>query len=608
MTPNRSSRSVKNVARVLSVIAVLLLVSPRLFSQAALGTILGGVFDSTGGAIVGAKVTITDVERGTMRELTTDAAGEYTAPSLLSGTYSVRAEANGFQVLEHANVVLSVAADVRVDLTLVPGAQAQSVTVTEEAPAIDTSDATLGGVITNQSITALPLISRDFLGLLQMRPGIVDVPGTGTGVATSTNGRRAGADVLIVEGVTQFDLRGGGVILNGSNKGGEVDLLPLDAIAEFTTQENSPAEYGWKDGADINVAVKSGTNALHGSAYAFGRDASATDATNYSPTGNGQLSQLTVEQPGFTLGGPILKNKLFFFVGSEFVRSTSINTLPTTVPSAFSAGLGVSSSIVDACNNLPASNGNPAGRASVNPLSAQIAGLPAGSCTPLPATATFEDLIPYNFAANTTTIFPDNASISPSNNGLAKVDYSPNDHNHLSGLFFISKEVLTSYGAVQPYWGSFGIGSTEQYDAGWTWTPNSVWVNDFRAGAAPNFGTQNGIDQGDVTNPTGAFYATSPYALGANGVPTGYSFNNGVTATSSLTSDAWCGFPSIAISSGTGVGTLGCSGGGYTGPQGQINISDKVSHIFGNHALKFGWEEIYYFFDNSTTGERIGYR
>src|SRR5207248_3795590 len=135
------------------------------------------------------KVTITDVARGTTRALTTDDAGKYTAPTLLSGTYTVRAEATGFATAEQINVLLEVAQNVRVDLTLSPGQQTQVVTVTEEIPAIDATSATLGGTVSNQSITALPLVTRNFLQLLQLRPGVVDVPG-GTGTATVTNGRR----------------------------------------------------------------------------------------------------------------------------------------------------------------------------------------------------------------------------------------------------------------------------------------------------------------------------------------------------------------------------------------------------------------------------------
>src|SRR5271169_4977388 len=103
---NRASNTARRAAGILSIVTLLLVVSLPLFSQSAVGTILGGVFDSSGGAIVGAKVTIVDVARGTTRALTTDPAGEYTAPELLSGTYTVRAEAKGFQTAEHTNVLL----------------------------------------------------------------------------------------------------------------------------------------------------------------------------------------------------------------------------------------------------------------------------------------------------------------------------------------------------------------------------------------------------------------------------------------------------------------------------------------------------------------------
>ena len=234
----RSSSTVKQAAELLSVIVVLLAVSVPLFSQAAVGTILGGVFDSTGGAIAGAKVTITDVARGTTRVLTTDDAGQFTAPSLLAG--HLLGARRGQRIPGRWNTptcVLECRPDVRVDLTLPPGEQTQTVTVTEEAPAIDTTNSTLGGTVTNQSVSSLPLVSRNFLQLLQLRPGVVDVPG-GNGTATTTNGRREGADVLLVEGVTQFDLGTSNVLINGAQKGGAVDELPLDSVQEFSTQQN----------------------------------------------------------------------------------------------------------------------------------------------------------------------------------------------------------------------------------------------------------------------------------------------------------------------------------------------------------------------------------
>src|ERR1700739_2900583 len=150
-----------------------LLICAQLFSQTNQGRIQGGVFDQTGGAIAGATVTVTDVARGVTRALTTDNAGQYVAPSLNPGTYTIRAEAKGFRSAEHSGVLIEVGQNIRLDLVVQPGEQTQTVTVTGEVPAINTTDATLGGTISNQTINALPLNGRNFERLLQLRPGVV---------------------------------------------------------------------------------------------------------------------------------------------------------------------------------------------------------------------------------------------------------------------------------------------------------------------------------------------------------------------------------------------------------------------------------------------------
>jgi len=581
---NSVSGTVRKAAELLAVIVALLAVSLPLFSQGAVGTILGGIFDSSGGAIAGAKVTIVDVARGTTRELTTDASGQYTAPSLLVGTYTVRAEAKGFQSVEHSNVILGVAQSARVDLTLAPGEQTQTVTVTESAPAINTTDATLGGSITNQAVTSLPLVTRNFLQLLQLRPGVVDVPG-GNGTATTTNGRREGADVILVEGVTQFDLGTSNVLINGAQKGGAVDVLPLDSVQEFSTQQNPSAEYGWRDGSAVNLAVKSGTNSIHGSAYAFGRDAAATDARQFSAVpGPEMVGNATVEQPGFTLGGRIIKDKLFWFVSGEFIRQSSFNpaavVVPTDVP-----GLGASLSMVDACKAVAAT---PAG---VSPLSAQISGIvnfknPAGAnfCIPQPATSTFENLWPFN-PTNSAQIFPQPVTTVPSNNGLVKVDYSPSEHHHLDGFFFISRESTSAGNNYQPFWSVLGVGSTEEFAGAWTWTPNSNWVNDLRGGAAPNSGNSIAADTGRIP--------VSPY-------PGGYGINTGASGFGLMCINVGGIFPS----SSTGLGD--CGKNGIRGPQYQLDFTDKVSYLHGNHAFKWGVEQVFVRFDDSSTASQNG--
>jgi len=185
--------NLRKASQALAATAALLLVSLPLFSQTSQGTIQGGVFDQSGGAIAGATVTVTDVARGLTRTLNTDSAGAYVAANVNPGTYTVRAEAKGFQALEHSNVQVEVSENVRVDLTLQPGSQSQTITVSSEALAIDTTDATLGGTVTNASMLALPLNGRNFQRLIDLHPGVVIATvGAGTGNGDYTNGRKQG--------------------------------------------------------------------------------------------------------------------------------------------------------------------------------------------------------------------------------------------------------------------------------------------------------------------------------------------------------------------------------------------------------------------------------
>jgi len=220
-------------------VGVLLAVSLPGFSQGSQGTIRGAIFDQSEGAIAGATITVTDVARGTMRALVTDDSGQYVAAAVNPRTYTIRAEAKGFRTVERADVLLEVGKDIRVDLTLQPGEQTQTVTVTSEVQAIDTTSARLGGTVSNQSIEMLPINGRNFLRLLDLRPGVISRPGDTSG-STSSNGRRLGADVLLVEGITQFDMSTNNSLINGSGKGNFSDasnVSPLDAIQEFASQQ-----------------------------------------------------------------------------------------------------------------------------------------------------------------------------------------------------------------------------------------------------------------------------------------------------------------------------------------------------------------------------------
>ncbi len=576
-------------ARSLGVLLTVLLLCLPLFSQTSQGTIQGGVFDQSGGVIVGASVSVIDVARGVTRALTTDNAGAYVANNVIPGTYTVRAEAKGFRTVEHSSVLVEVGQSVRIDLVLQPGEQTQTITVTGEVPAIDATDTTLGGTVSNQSINALPLNGRNFERLLQLRPGVVTSVGAGTGTS-STNGRRSDQDLLRLEGIAGIADSVGSTLLNASYKGGDSSsLVPIDAIQEFSTEQNPKAEYGFRNGSVINVGLKSGTNSLHGTAYAFGRDASATDAGNYFtkalvPTPGTPLppavTPATLEQFGATAGGPIIKDKLFWFAGYEGLRvnvgDVGVPSIPSSVAMTAAADPNNQLSMVNACMAL--------GPAKINGLSAELAGLNPNTCVVTPASPSFENVFPFLNSATSNSFAPGIASQAPLNNGLFKGDYVLGPHQHLSGMAFISKSQGVSAGAtiLLPQWAASITNNAQQYSGDWTWTPNSTWVNDFRMGYVF---IRNVTLIGD-----GNLLASNPW-------PNGYSMNTGVT------NPLYGGFPNVKIS-----GFSGGLGGGSTrtsrrGPQGDVDLVESVSYVRGKHVFKFGFEYLDMIYDgDSFTG------
>src|SRR6266436_6129518 len=269
-------RTVRAIVLVLGMLEMCAL----LLAQGSAGRISGTITDQSGGSIPDAKVTITDVQRGLARTLTTDSTGAYSAPNLTPGTYALKVEFQGFRTVDRKDVLLEVGQDIRVDLTLQPGEQTQTVTVTGEIAALNTTNAELGGSLTNETINDLPLNGRNFENLLDLRPGVVKYPGN-SGWAQSTNGLRPHDNFFMVDGINSNDPWMAQSVMNAVMAAGDAGtMLPIDAIDEFKTQQNPRAEYGWKPGAIVNIGVKSGTNTIHGSAYAYGRT-TGWNARNY---------------------------------------------------------------------------------------------------------------------------------------------------------------------------------------------------------------------------------------------------------------------------------------------------------------------------------------
>src|SRR5216684_4559770 len=301
----------KTLTHVLGTILGVLLFSLVVFAQGNFGRIMGTVTDQTGAVLTGATVTVIDTQRGPARTLNTDSAGEYNAPNLIPGTYTVRVEAKGFKALNRENVALEVGKEVRVDLTPQPGEQAQTVTVTEAIPLVDAASSTLGGTLGNAEINDLPLNGRNYQSLLALRPGVQIQPG-GSPWTQSTNNSRPDETVWLLDGVISanfYDYRPIASMPSPFTDG--ATILPIDAIQEFNLEENPKAEYGWRPGAVVNVGIKSGTNSLHGSAYAFGRDQN-WDARNLFNPGPAEKLPAELEQFGGVVGGRIIKDKLFF--------------------------------------------------------------------------------------------------------------------------------------------------------------------------------------------------------------------------------------------------------------------------------------------------------
>ena len=421
-----------------------LLLGVALPAQTYQGRILGVVSDQSGAIIPGAKVTITNTATGAMRALLTSSSGEYAAPNLEPGPYTVTVEANGFQKFERLGLQLEVARDIRVDAVLHPGAVTTTLSVTSEAPLINTTNDVLGSTFNNQAINELPLQGRDFQNLVTLQPGIQREPGGGF-LTITANGNRATDNNFIVDGIDDNDAYYGETVLNEPGiTGTPATHLPTDAIQEFNVQSSPEADYGYKPGAIINLGIKSGTNQLHGTAYYFTRN-NALDARNYfNPIGT-PFSALRLHQFGGSLGGPILKNKLFFFMNYEGVRDIVGN--PVSVDSPVTSILYNDDGSLDTENSL---------------ASAVLACQAAGTCSPMSM-----NLVNYNKNGQTlflknpggtsdpsdiTAINTDYNNQNREDNGIVKIDYVASQRNSFNGTYFIgdSNQIEEDVNVAQP--------------------------------------------------------------------------------------------------------------------------------------------------------------
>lgn len=308
-----------------------------LFASGPTGTITGTISDPSGAVIPKARIVVHNEGTNATREAKSNSDGDYTVALLPPGRYRVAVESPGFRRSVIHGVNLDVDQTVRVDFALVVGAITEEVTVTDTPPIVQTDTSTLGQVLNTRLVQDLPLNERNFLAFALLVPGS-ELPAEGSqnstqGGAINVNGARDQANNFLLDGVDNND-----PYLNQY-----VALPSIDAIQEFKVQSGDySAEFGRAAGAQINVVLKSGTNAFHGGLFEFVRNRQM-DAKNYfdfpdctassTPGTCGPIPRYDRNQFGGTLGGPILKDKTFFFVSDEQLRLRQAVTKEATVPS-----------------------------------------------------------------------------------------------------------------------------------------------------------------------------------------------------------------------------------------------------------------------------------
>jgi hypothetical protein len=273
--------------------------------------ITGRVTDQSDAVVPGAEVSATNQQTALTRNAVANTDGYFTILYLPPGTYNISVKKDGFKSIERPNVILNVDQAARLDFTLEAGAVTDAVTITSEAPLLNRETPSTGTVVENKLVEQLPLNGRNYTQLVALTPGSTVNPGSRAKDAVQLNGQRLSMTTYLIDGMDNNSPIG----FEGGVTGSSQAVLPsIDAIQEFRVEgSNYSAEYGRSSGGVVNVAIKSGTNDLHGTLFEFFRN-DALDASDFFANRSGlKKAPFRFNQFGGTLGGPIIKNKLFLF-------------------------------------------------------------------------------------------------------------------------------------------------------------------------------------------------------------------------------------------------------------------------------------------------------
>ncbi|MGH9784092.1 MAG: carboxypeptidase regulatory-like domain-containing protein, partial [Terriglobia bacterium] len=329
--------------RVFCVLAIAALTSASLHAQTMAATIQGTVTDATGAVVPGAAITVTNLETGLQRSAASTGAGLYSIPNLPPGRYRVQVSAPGFQTSLRENIELVLGQQLVLNTPLQIGEITQQVTVTEEAPLVNTTTAQVAGLVGEREVKDLPLNGRSFDNLIALNPGMVNTTAikqgasssTGSGNYFSVGGRRDGENLFLWNGVEYP----GGTTASSSTPGGvSGQLLGIDAVREFNVVPNiDSAEHGHRAGGQVNVITHSGTNTLHGSLFEFLRN-DKLDARNFFDVAEAPrptpVPPFRRNQFGGSAGGPIFRDRTFVFGNYEGFRQRLGLSSQAVVPNA----------------------------------------------------------------------------------------------------------------------------------------------------------------------------------------------------------------------------------------------------------------------------------
>jgi hypothetical protein len=554
--------------------------------------IKGTVTDPSGAVVPKATVTVTNTQTGVVTTTTSNSAGDYIFPALPIGTYSINVAAPGFKGFTATGITLNIDQEFVEAVKLSLGSSSDTVSVEADGVQVNTTDMQLSNIVDSHQITELPLIGRAFTQLELILPGVQAAADRFT-TAYSVNGSQAQQSGYVINGADSNDLP-----LN------TIAIQPnIDALAQFNLITGPlNAEYDRNGGAIVNTAIKQGTNHFHGDAFEFYRDTFLNTRNYFQKSVIGTTaSGAPIIQPtspfhqnifGGTIGGPVLKDKLFFFFAYQGIRQRvpqtggNVQVFSANELAGNFTGTTFSTNVIPATINIPGCSSGTQTFASCFSSANRNGQLPVGAFNPVSANLIKTYVPPANSGTNTFTFNP--TVTTTTDQYIARADYNVSPKDQLYGVFIYQKsfspETLPFTGATIPGFGDMSTTWIHQYSAGYTRQINNTTVNDLEVHYTRfNF---DSVEPQHIVAPSSLGFSIFPQNTKAQSVPT-----VSLAGTNSSQPNFTLGFST-------------------NGPQPRIDevyqINDSIAKSIGHHNLKFGYDGRKYKVNNPFYAQNSG--